>query len=417
MKYQRITIVGGGTAGYLAVAYLCRMFPERNIRWIYPAENSPIGVGEATLPDMVNFLDEIGISSDDIINHCNGSIKCGFRFDGFSGVTKSYFHSFSLHDERCRQERVPDNILQLKSGIGLHFEVTALIALIESRLQAHKNLTVIRSTVSYSDVKDTADIVIDCTGLSRQIIKDIQPEDNFISLLDRIPNNAALVYRHKYTDPLREIKQYSIGTAMEYGWVWNIFLRREMTLGYVHPDRYDVKEEFINFLEKSICSKIDHSKIRKVNFTTGRNKIHLVDSNPPVVAIGLSSCFIEPMESTSLFITIFGIRLIRQYINGEVSALEFNALINREYESIANFVLAHYKYTNRCNEYWDSYKSIPIENYAISECFDTPDWDHILIGMGHIQPTSENLAEVAVRKLSVRKEQLFSEWLSSRGYG
>ena len=415
-EYKNITVAGAGTAGYLAVAFLCKTFPDKSIRWIYPEVNNPIGVGEATVPDVHIFLRKIGVSSEDILDHCKGTIKFGFRFDEFSGVKNKFFHAFPLYDEHCRQQRVTAGVLHPESDIGFHFNVNLLTTLIESKLQVYKNLSIIRKEVSFNDVRSTADLVVDCTGLSKTILRAVEPNNNFVSIEQLIPNNSAYIYRHRYTNSLNQIQPYSIATAMKYGWIWNLFLRNEMTFGYVHSDSFDVRREFIDFIEHSTVSKIDESKIKKIKFTTGRCKTHIVEGAPPVAAVGLSSSFVEPMESTSLFMSTFSIELLCDYIKEKITADEYNLMINKEYNSIVSFILAHYKYAKRSNEYWDRYKQMDVDLYSESAIFDEWSWNSLLTGLGIKEPSPRNLVEIAARKLDVSRGTPYPIWLRDYGY-
>jgi len=82
-KTNAIAVVGAGTTGYLTTLYLCKNYPDLNVRWIYPENNKPIGVGEATVPEVTEFLKDLDIDIKVIINELNGSLKLGIRFEDF----------------------------------------------------------------------------------------------------------------------------------------------------------------------------------------------------------------------------------------------------------------------------------------------------------------------------------------------
>jgi hypothetical protein len=117
--------------------------------------------------------------------------------------------------------------------------------------------------------------------------------------------------------------------------------------------------------------------IREISMITGRNKVHLKDN---VVAVGLASGFIEPLESTGLYLTIAGVRKLCKYIDGEISEQEYNDLINYDFDTVVDFVIAHYKYSKRDNEYWSFCKNIPNMLFREMDLFPIESWQFILAG-------------------------------------
>lgn len=372
---KKIAVVGAGTSGYLSVLYFCTKYPEHNITWIYPKDNVTIGVGEGTVPQVTEFLLDLGITFEHIINDIGGSLKLGVKFEKFNST--SFIHPFGESDEEAsmieymiEHNRVPENIQSY--DISFHFSVANLATFLDAWFERFNNLTIQRKTVESVDNVD-CDWLIDCTGFKRAFVNKYYT-DNFLSIDHLIPNNKALVYRTK----IPEYKRFSYTTCigMDNGWVWNIPLRDEIGIGYVHHDIYDVKEEFLNYLDSEGFGR---PEIREVNFASGRNKNHFKDlGNKKIVSVGLSSSFVEPLEATGLYLTVFGIQYLDKLIHGFITSDEYNNKVNYEFDVIVDFIVAHYKFGYRNNNYWNFYKNLPIELYRENYAFPKRSWKYIL---------------------------------------
>lgn len=386
---RRIAVVGAGTSGYLTVLYLLKKY-DYDIEWIYPQDNITVGVGEATVPDVTHFFEECGIDLNKFIRDMDGSLKLGIKFENF--YKGNHYHPFGTTDEQSAEleyimenNLVPDNILDY-TDISGHFDVGVLATYLDTIFKNYDNLTITRKTIT--DFNLEHDWIIDCTGFTE---KDVPLE---------IPNNAALVYRTK--EPINQYP-YTTCRAMQYGWCWNIPLRYKTSIGYVHDDKYDVKDEFINYIQSQFDVQVDPEDIRKVKLITGRKSNH-VDNK--VVSVGLASSFIEPLESTGLYLTVFGIRLVDKLIHNKITAQEYNNIINSEFDLVTQFIIAHYKYSPNSNEYWDYYKTLDNETYLENELFPKRSWNYIL---------QENLPELSVeRMLKLRHGKKYSEWLNAK---
>jgi tryptophan halogenase len=83
-----------------------------------------------------------------------------------------------------------------------------------------------------------------------------------------------------------------------------------------------------------------------------------------VVALGLSGGFLEPLESTSIHLVQSGIaRLMSLFPTRQVKQVEidrFNAMTTREYVDIRDFLVLHYKATERDDSpFWDYCRTLP----------------------------------------------------------
>ncbi len=380
---NRITIVGGGTSGYITAFHLSHKYPTKQITWIFPEDSNTIGVGEAFVPAASQFLADLGITHKDIIQHCNGTFKLGIVFDGFNREGEQFVFPFGIGESSkynatsvqymMEKRQLPRHIYDYPD-ISTHFRTTDLLTYLDGQATQIPNLTIRRERTTLEALAGTYDLLIDSTGFGRFISK--RP-DNYISIEDKIPNNKALVYRHAYTDAEFQMKPYSVFKAMEYGWVWHIPLGDQLALGYVHHDKYDVKDEFVNYIQQLMGVAVDPVDIGEVKFIGGRNIVHLKDN---IVPIGLASSFIEPLESTGLYLVTSALTKLCSYIDGEMSEQEYNDSVNKTFDDITNFILAHYAYNKRDNEYWNHFKQFEVNRYQTSEIFPAEAWDYILAG-------------------------------------
>lgn len=409
---NRIAIVGAGTSGYLTAFYLAKTYPNKEIVWMYPHDNEPIGVGEALIPDVSHFLNDLGISHKDIIKHCNGTLKLGIKFDGFKedehsftfpfGVGQGQTYNSTSLDRMMETKLVPHNILEYKD-ISVHFRAPDLLAYMDTLVHQFKNLTVVRKTVDTADLVGF-DLVIDSTGFKRAVAN---WDNNFVDVSDKIPNNQALVFRHAYTDKLMQCTPYSTFKASSAGWIWNIPLGDQLAVGYVHNNKFDVMDEFVEYIEQKFYISVDRNDIRTVPMKTGRNKVHMKDR---VVAIGLSSAFIEPIESTGLYLTTSALQRLSRYIDDSITEQDYNADTNQEFDSIVNFIVAHYKYSKRSNAYWDFYKNVPVTDWQSIDIFPTQAWGYILSGFrDDVERPREPMNTVEF--INIQRGKAYYKWL------
>jgi tryptophan halogenase len=397
-----------------------------HVTWIYPEVNKPIGVGEATVPQVQRFLGRLGISVEDMILHCNANLKLGAKFENWSPTCDSFFHPFGGNDVACmsmewflKHEQLPLDILESypeNHGVenddypkfATNFDVRELCKYLDTIFVTFPNLSIQRRTITdASEIAD--DHIIDATGFAKTLINKGQPE-NFHSIEHLIPNNRAYVYRAEYSDKDKQQLVYTKITAAKYGWIWSNPLKDVITFGYVYDDKYDVKQEYIDFVEEALGYKIDQSKIQNIKMVTGRNIKHVRhQDNKTIYSIGLSSYFIEPIEATGLYLSSYGIELLDKLLDDQISEQQYNDEYNREFDAVCDFVLSFYKYAKHSNEYWDHYKTLDIEKHNRNSIFPPRSWNLILAGMGQEE---KEYRLSAMEMLKICKGNVkYSEWL------
>lgn len=332
---------------------------------------------------MTSFLKDLGIDIKTILNELNGSLKLGIKFKDFYKEGESFNHPFGENvfesfniSYMMDNDTVPDNILEYNE-IATHFDVRELMQYLDNVLPQFKNLIIERGEVTdINELKEQT--IVDCTGFRKSIINQFLP-NNFNSIIDKIPNNTALVYRAPYKNKNQKVP-YTTCQAMDNGWIWNIPLGDQLSIGYVHDNKNNVLKEFIKYIV-SIFGECHTEHIIEIPMITGRNEKHIYEGeSKTIIALGLSSFFIEPLESTGLYLVQYGIKCLDKYLKEQISADYYNTDYNNEFDVILDFIIAHYKYSDRTGEYWEYYKDLEIQEYRENNIFPVLSWEYILKG-------------------------------------
>ena len=377
---KSIMVVWWWTSWYLTVYYLLKKYKDIKIKWIFPEDNKTIWVWEATIPEVQDFLiNELQISLNTIINKCNWSLKLWLKFEWFYKKDEYYFHPFwkgikkTLVNSILMDNNFVNNSLLLDKNYAIHFDVSKLLDFIDEEIKSYDNIEIYREYIEDISLENwsikqiwkySSDLYIDCSWFKRLLLDKVK-SDNFIDITDKIPNNSSLVYRDIYSDAEKQRKNYTTCKAMDYWWCWNIPLKETLSIWYVYDDKYDVYDEFKKYL-KSTFWEIKEENIFHIKLKTWRNKYHFYNN---VYSVWLSSCFIEPLESTWLYFVTENIKLLWEFINWSISKDNINNKINNNFDNVLNFIIAHYKYTHRSNDYWNFYKNIEIEEFKKNDLF------------------------------------------------
>ncbi|MDN5939104.1 MAG: tryptophan 7-halogenase [Salinisphaera sp.] len=402
---MRILVVGGGTAGWMAATLMAHSWRDRDIEisLIESQKIGIIGVGEASTPLIRRYFDRLGIAESEWMPRCNATYKCGIRFPNWSQRKgfETYYHPFFTHDDerfietffhntqlRRKNIAVPahpndffvSNLLAQRSlaplaGPGIsyvteyayHFDSHLVGALLAERAEAlgvrhiedvftsvnrHENGDIASlETENHGQVE--ADFFIDCTGFAGHLIGRTL-DVPFHSDLDVLFNDAAVVLRKPYPDGMKVLPSEVYSGALKYGWLWKIPLADAMSFGYVYGSAFvsaDDAEaevrEFIGATDPAIQAR--HLKIRV------GSRSHCWERN--CLAMGLSQGFIEPLESTGLFITQETIETFIQ----QFQAADFtdqhrdtvNTRVNEIFAGVRDYIFMHYKVNGRSDtEYW-----------------------------------------------------------------
>ncbi|NOT64663.1 MAG: tryptophan 7-halogenase [Methylotenera sp.] len=407
---RRIVIVGGGTAGWMTAAALSHtVHHEYTIQLIESDEIATIGVGEATIPPIKVFNSSLGIDEDDFIKETQGTFKLGIEFVNWHTVGTSYTHDFGraghnldglpfyqhwlrhyLAGKAPELESLAINAMAMKNGkfmravpdmpdspLGqiahaFHFDASLYARYLRKYSEAkgvqrkEGKITSVtqRPSDGYIDElilesgeRISGDLFIDCSGIRGLLIEQTL-KTGYEDWSHWLPCDRAIAVPCASVSPLLP---YTRSTAHSAGWQWRIPLQHRIGNGHVFSSKFMSEDEATSIL----LNNLDGEQLadpRTIKFVTGKRK-KLWNKN--CVAIGLSSGFLEPLESTS-------IHLIQSTVNRLISFLpnhsftqadidEFNAQADFEYERIRDFIILHYKATERTDSaFWEYCKNMEI---------------------------------------------------------
>jgi len=445
---QRPTIViaGGGTAGWMvAVAFARFLEGSYRLRLVESDEIGTVGVGEATIPQIRLFKDALGMDEDALLRATDGTFKLGIEFVDWREPGHRYMHAFGAVGRdvglisfqhywlRARAMGVAKSLdhyalnelaarrAKMRRGAALtartipdlpyayHFDASLFAKMLRGFAQG---LGVEREEgrilgVELKETGDVAalaldgerriegDIFIDCTGF-RAVLIEQALQTGFEDWSHWLPCDRALAVPSARTEPLLP---YTQTFAHEAGWRWRIPLQHRVGNGYVFSSRFQDEES----ARQSLIAGMDGPPVadpRLIRFAPGARRRPWVGN---VVAIGLSSGFLEPLESTSIQLIMDAVgRLVELFPDRDFHpglAAEFNRRMAQQYESIRDFIILHYKLTERTDsEFWRycAAMTVPdtlahqIELYRSSgrviildrESFAEQSWFSIMHGLG-----------------------------------
>lgn len=446
---KTITIVGGGTAGWMTAALLSKLFISGyEIRLIESEEIGTIGVGEATIPAIRTFNGLAGIDQGEMMRATQGTFKLGIEFVNWREPGHSYIHGFgkigqdlmwfhphqlwlkmaekgaakhfdhyALNCLAARKNRFappdPRNPGSPMADIdyAFHFDASLYAAFLR-RQSEQRGVKRIEGKIVEVEVRPDngfvdhvkladgrtidGDLFIDCSGMRGLLIGQalgVGYEDwNDWLLCDRawaVPCEGVPV-----------LTPYTRSTAHGSGWQWRIPLQHRIGNGHVYSSQYIGDDEAASILMQNLDGRA-LAEPRQVRFRPGKRR-KAWDKN--VVAIGLSSGFLEPLESTSIHLIQTAIlRLISLFPDREFRIAdieEYNRQTDFEYCDVRDFIIAHYKVTNREDTpFWAYLKHMSVPDslaerlelfrssarffvHGKAELFREESWVQVLIGQG-----------------------------------
>jgi tryptophan halogenase len=431
MKTDKIVIVGGGSAGWMTAATLIKAFPERDISVIESPDVPSIGVGESTLGQINRWMKYLEIDDDDFIPFVNGTYKMSIKFTDFYKKDSGSFHyPFGrpyredtespiedwhivkyFHPELKQSDmvdmlfpaaqlfnsnRFSDNVdgefndFDPIADVAYHFDAVRFgvwlkemyclprgVKHIEKHVEA---IAVNEDGIEYLMMKDgetiTSDLFIDCTGFKSLLLSGALKEP-FIPYDHILFNNAAWAVQIPYIDKELELQPYTNCTAIENGWCWNIPLWTRIGTGYNYSTKFVSDEDALEQLKNYLCSDkmtIPRSReyVESLTFRNLKTRVGIQERSwvKNVVAIGLSSGFIEPLESNGLFsVHEFLFILVDILQKGNVNQFDrsmYNTEIKDMFDGFAKFVSMHYAMSSREDTpYWKA-----ISNHEFTEGTD-----------------------------------------------
>jgi hypothetical protein len=418
---KKITIVGGGSAGWMSAAMFARSFPDMEITVIESPNIPTIGVGESTLGAIRLFCQYIDINEIDMVKFTNATYKLSIKFTDFYKKDSGYFHypfgepylhdtHLGLKDWMYKKSLEPwtdnrDFVLSYFSAAALfegkkytenkngnfdnfnpnldaayHFDAVRFAIYLRDYYCISRGVKHIKSEVKdiiksedgieylilESDEQIQSDLFVDCTGFKSLLLEQTLGVE-FESYSDLLPNNRAWACQVPYIDKSVEIEPYTNCTAIETGWVWNTPLWSRIGTGYVYSDQYTSKEEALEQFKNYLCSdkmviprsreQVEELSFRDVPFRVGIHKQTFVKN---VVAIGLAAGFLEPLESNGLY-------SVHEFLFKLMKTLQRRSITQWDRDSYNNATLGMFR----------NFAHFVALHYALSNRDDTEYWREI----------------------------------------
>ncbi|WP_343044441.1 tryptophan halogenase family protein [Sphingomonas hominis] len=402
----KVVIVGGGTAGWMTAAALACVLGPRvaDVQLVESEEIGIVGVGEATLPHIRAFNTRIGIDEAAFMRATAATFKLGIEFRDWARIGDSYIHPFGAfgHDvdgvgfhhyltragsiadlpdyslpvvaARAAKFAVPDDdprSLLSTFGYAYQFDATRYAPFLRAHAERHGarrtegRITDVErddggnvAAVVLSDGQRIAgDLFIDCSGFRSLLLAQAMREP-FEDWSHWLPCDRAVAVPCAGQGPLLP---YTSATAMPAGWRWRIPLQHRVGNGYVYSSAHIADDA----ARDALLSELEGPPLadpRFLRFTAGRRRRSWVGN---VVAVGLAGGFLEPLESTSIYLIQLAItQLLELFPQKPVAAIdrdEFNRVVDLEYDRIRDFLILHYHATTRNDSpFWDHVRTMTV---------------------------------------------------------
>ncbi|GAA4000108.1 tryptophan halogenase family protein [Sphingomonas humi] len=454
-----IVVVGGGTAGWMAATALSTLLPRgTRITLIESDEIGIVGVGEATIPPLRAFNRMVGIDEDDFLRATQGTFKLGIEFVDWGGVGRRYFHPFGPHGQDLRgvnfhqlylasaerralppidgwsmsaaaaakgrfarptaDSRLPFSQLDYAFHFDAGLYARFLRRIAEERGVVRREGKITGwdqngetghiTSVTLADGSIVAgELFIDCSGFRGLLIEQALGS-GYEEWTRWLPCNRAVAVPCELAG---EPDPFTRSTARAAGWQWRIPLQHRMGNGIVYSSAHMDADDAAALLLGNLDGK-PLGEPRQLSFTTGRRKLAW---NANVVALGLSSGFLEPLESTSIHLIQSGIqKLLALFPDSRFDPLErgeYNRQMREVFEDVRDFIILHYKASRRDDsDFWRRCRDMAVPDSLASrlalwagkgrlfregrELFGTPSWVAVLLGQGLPPAALEPIATV-----------------------
>ena len=446
-----IVIVGGGTAGWMAAAAFASVTHGRcRIRVVESDEIATIGVGEATIPPIKLFNQALKIDEDEFLRATQGTFKLGIEFVNWRRIGESYVHGFGTIGQDfgpvgCHHYWIKQQLLGARSDLGdysintaaakqsrymrsrpdmagspladianaFHFDAGLYAQFLRQRAEQRGVVRTegrivevvlrepdggIGSLLLASGERIEGDFFVDCSGIRALLIGGAlkEPYEDWSHWL---PCDRALAVPCASVEPLLP---YTRATAHSAGWQWRIPLQHRIGNGHVYSSRFMSQDEATAILMGNLDGEA-LGEPRHIPFIPGRRRRTWVKN---CVAVGLSSGFFEPIESTNIHLIQTAVQRVIALFPGPVTDQavidEYNEQTQFEYERIRDFIILHYKATDRVDSpFWQHCRDMSIPDtlqHRIDlfrgtgrafrkgmELFGEASWVQVMVGQG-IEP-------------------------------
>lgn len=413
---MNITILGGGTAGWLTALLVQKFYPNDRITLVESEEIGILGAGEGTVPNFITILDHIDINVSDLVKECDATFKLGIRFKNWNGDGQDYFHEFGSghgldHKEIDFNQLHPNlaSIVQVAKGLpvddlkfikkvtdknklpfapisypqpqdlnpifkvehlgnyALHFNARKLATYLKS-VALSRNITRIEGKFLTAGISEQGnidklvlengqevpcDFVFDCSGFARLLIGKTF-NTKWIDYNKHLPLDTALPFFIPHDG--KDIAPETESIAMKYGWVWKIPVQDRYGCGYVFNSSYITNEQALAEVEEYFGHTVTSPKTFK--FKAGSYERTVVNN---CMAVGLAQSFVEPLEATSIMISCVNLLDFLQNDGVANQSETFKTYFNNEClkrnSEVLEFLYLHYLTKRDDSAFWKEFRT------------------------------------------------------------
>ena len=403
-EVRKLVIVGGGTAGWITAAAFARLLGERlTIELVESEAIGTVGVGEATIPQIIRLNTILGIDEHEFLRATSGTFKLGIEFVDWGQKGTRYLHTFgdtgmnlgnvafhhywrrsvsgeaapdpkglwnySLHQQAADQARFGKldrlgNTAMTGLAYAYHFDASRYATFLRAyaekrgatrtegivnRVERHGETGDITAITLNNGTRVAGDFFIDCTSFRSQLLGDALGV-GYEDWSRWLPCDRALAVP---SERLPTLVPYTRATAKDAGWQWRIPLQHRTGNGHVYSSGFTTDDAAADVLIKGLETRALGDP-RAIRFTTGRRETFWAHN---CAAIGLSGGFLEPLESTSIHLIQSHVsRLIQLFPRaGNPAPMrdEYNRRCTAEFAQIRDFLILHYHRTDReDSDFW-----------------------------------------------------------------
>ncbi|QYJ85249.1 tryptophan 7-halogenase [Shewanella mesophila] len=466
MDIKKIIIVGGGTAGWLAANHIGKTFEGNDtvsITLIESPDIPTIGVGEGTVPAIRKSLKQFGISESEFITSCDVTFKQSIKFVNWMdkhrhGVGNSYHHLFDMPSplgddlteywlrERgdpyadgaygrfycdtvspqhavCESYKAPKQITHAEYegslGYAYHLNAAKFALLLANNAKSRFNVRHISANVLDVNLNDSghieslntdshgtlyADFYIDSSGFEALLI-DKALKVPFVDKSNELFVDRAIAVQVPIADDV-PIPPFTIATAHQAGWIWDIALINRRGVGFVYSSKYMDDQTALKKLEHYLGEDLAQYQHRLLLMKVGYRK-HFFHKN--CLSLGLAQGFLEPLEATSILLTDFAAGYLASRFPTNVDELgliseQFNKVMTYAWERVVEFVKLHYCISDRSDSpfwidnrdpstipkelakrltLWQTHIPVREDFFSKFEVFDLDNYLYVLYGMAY----------------------------------
>jgi tryptophan halogenase len=400
---KKVTIVGGGAAGWLTALYLNKILPESQVTLIESETIGILGAGEGSVPTLVEFLRFLEIDEKEFVVKTNATHKLGILFDNWNGDGKNYFHLFRVLHQKFNyayddngelineffgylyQNNAPTILGEISeilarnnkspfidgtidgsnqiANYSYHFDahlvakflrekaeergVQRIEGVIDNFIQDSEGNIV---KVVLPDTEIECDFVFDCSGFKRLLIGNLF-KSPWKSYTDQLKINTVIAFQLPQFE--NKVEPYTKAVCMKNGWMWQIPLQNRIGCGYIFDKNYITPEQAKQEVEELLGHEV--KIVNNIKFDAGAYREVWIKN---CIAVGLSSAFTEPIEATSIFNAINQLWALdaskllnynKKFIN------TYNEYVNKMNDDVLDFLYFHYITRRKDSTFWKEY--------------------------------------------------------------